>query len=123
MFYVLELYAHTHNTIIQYHWHTHVLTYIHNIHTYIMPRCAMHHTNYALHTAMPYIMPLRARDSTLHRSQYLVYCILCSTLCNAGAAGRGAGEEERRRDEGTGGTKEGARVVGGKATEARLIGG
>jgi hypothetical protein len=37
-------------------------------------------------------------------------------LCCAGAADRGAGEEERRRDEGTGdGAKEVARTAGGKA--------
>ena len=64
-------------------------------------------------------------------------------LCYAGAAERGAGEEERRRDEGTGegakevareeerrrnegtgeGTKEVARTVGGEAAGARVIGG
>jgi hypothetical protein len=45
-------------------------------------------------------------------------------LCYAGAAERGAGEEERRRDEGTGdGAKEVARTAGGKAAEARAIGG
>jgi hypothetical protein len=41
-----------------------------------------------------------------------------------GAAGRCAGEEERRRDEGTGdGAKEVARAAGGKAAGARAIGG
>jgi hypothetical protein len=45
-------------------------------------------------------------------------------LCYAGAAERGAGEEERRRDEGTGdGAKEVARTAGGKAAGARVIGG
>jgi hypothetical protein len=44
-------------------------------------------------------------------------------LCYAGAAERGAGEEERRRDEGTGdGAKEVARSAGGKAAGARAIG-
>ena len=44
-------------------------------------------------------------------------------LCYAGAAERGAGEEERRRDEGTGdGTKEVAQAAGGKAAGARVIG-
>ena len=40
-------------------------------------------------------------------------------LCYAGAAERGAGEEERRRD----GAKEVARTAGGKAAGARVIGG
>jgi hypothetical protein len=42
-----------------------------------------------------------------------------------GAAERGAGEEERRRDEGTGdGAKKVARTAGGgKAAGARVIGG
>ena len=45
-------------------------------------------------------------------------------LCYAGAAERGAGEEERRRDEGTGdGAKEVARAAGGKAAGAWMIGG
>ena len=45
-------------------------------------------------------------------------------LCYAGAVERGAGEEERRRDEGTGdGAKEVARTAGGKAAGARVIGG
>jgi hypothetical protein len=47
-------------------------------------------------------------------------------LCYAGAAERGAGEDERRRrrDEGTGdGAKEVARTAGGKAVGARAIGG
>jgi hypothetical protein len=44
--------------------------------------------------------------------------------CHAGAAEGGAGEEERRRDEGTGaGAKEVARAAGGKAAGARGIGG
>jgi hypothetical protein len=44
-------------------------------------------------------------------------------LCYAGAAERGAGEEERRRDEGTGdGAKEVARSAGGKAAGARVNG-
>ena len=43
-------------------------------------------------------------------------------LCNAGAAERGAGEEERRRDEGTGdGAKEVARTAGGKAAGASIV--
>ena len=47
-----------------------------------------------------------------------------SALCYAGAAEGGAGEEERRRDEGTGdGVKEVARTAGGKAAGARVIGG
>ena len=47
-----------------------------------------------------------------------------STLCYAGAAERGAGEEERRRDEGTGeGAKEVVRTAGGEAAGARAIGG
>jgi hypothetical protein len=48
-------------------------------------------------------------------------------VCYAGPAERGAGEEERRRDEGTGeGAKEVARAAGGKAAltaGARVIGG
>jgi hypothetical protein len=46
-------------------------------------------------------------------------------LCYTGAAERGAGEEERRRDEGTGdgAKKEVARTAGGKAAGARVIGG
>jgi hypothetical protein len=44
-------------------------------------------------------------------------------LCYAGAAERGAGEEERRRDEGAGGgAKEVARTARGKAEGARVIG-
>jgi hypothetical protein len=44
-------------------------------------------------------------------------------LCYAREAERGAGEEERRRDEGTGeGTKEVARAAGGEAAGARVIG-
>jgi hypothetical protein len=47
-----------------------------------------------------------------------------STVCYAGAAERGAGGEERRRDEGTGdGAKEVARTAGVKAAGARAIGG
>ena len=47
-----------------------------------------------------------------------------STLCYAGAAERGAGEAERRKDEGTGeGAKEVARAAGGEASGARVIGG
>jgi hypothetical protein len=42
-------------------------------------------------------------------------------LCYAGAAERGAGEEGRRRDEGTGdGAKEFARAAGGKAAGSPL---
>jgi hypothetical protein len=45
-------------------------------------------------------------------------------LCYAGATERGAGEGERRRDEGTGnGAKEVARTAGGEAAGARAIGG
>jgi hypothetical protein len=45
-------------------------------------------------------------------------------LCYAGAAERGAGEEEGRRNEGTGdGTKEVVRTAGGKVAGARVIGG
>ena len=45
-------------------------------------------------------------------------------LCYAGAAERGAGEEERRRDEGTRKrAKEVARTAGGEAAGARVIGG
>jgi hypothetical protein len=48
----------------------------------------------------------------------------CSALCNARAAKGGAGEEERRRDEGAGdGAKEVARAAGGKAAGAWVIGG
>ena len=48
----------------------------------------------------------------------------CSTLCYAEAAEGGAGEKERRRDEGTGdGAKEVARAGGGKAAGAWVIGG
>ena len=44
-------------------------------------------------------------------------------LCE-GSRGGGAGEEERRRDEGTGNrAKEVARTAGGKAAGAREIGG
>jgi hypothetical protein len=44
-------------------------------------------------------------------------------LCK-GSRGGGAGEEERRRDEGTGeGAKEVARAGGGKAAGAWVIGG
>jgi hypothetical protein len=47
-----------------------------------------------------------------------------STLCYARAAEGGAGEEERRKDEGTGErAKEAARAVCGKATGAWVIGG
>ena len=47
-----------------------------------------------------------------------------STACYAGAAERGAGEEERRRDEGTGDrAKEVARAAGGKAAGTWVIGG
>ena len=49
-----------------------------------------------------------------------------STLCYARVAEGGAGEEERRRDEGTGNrAKEVARAAGGraKAAGARVIGG
>ena len=46
-----------------------------------------------------------------------------STLCYARAAEGGAGEEERRRNEGTGeGAKEVARAAGGKAAGAWVIG-
>jgi hypothetical protein len=70
------------------------------------------------------VLPRAAADTrgqydTLHYTwrQY-------STACYAGAAERGAGEEERRRDEGTGdGAKEVARTAGGKAAGARVIGG
>jgi hypothetical protein len=45
-------------------------------------------------------------------------------ICYAGAAERGAGEEEGRRDERTGdGVNEVARTAGGKAAGARVIGG
>jgi hypothetical protein len=45
-------------------------------------------------------------------------------VCYSGAAERGAGEEERRRDEGTGDrAKEVARTGGGEAAGARVIGG
>jgi hypothetical protein len=45
-------------------------------------------------------------------------------LCYAREAERGAGEEERRRDEGPGkGAKEVARTAGGEAAGARVIGG
>jgi hypothetical protein len=46
-------------------------------------------------------------------------------LCRGSAErGAGAGEEERRRDEGMGdGAKEVARAAGGKAAGARAIGG
>jgi hypothetical protein len=45
-------------------------------------------------------------------------------LCYARAAEGGAGEEERRREEGTGNrAKEVARTAGGKAAGARVIGG
>jgi hypothetical protein len=55
--------------------------------------------------------------TTLHRRQH-------SAACHAGEAERGAGEEERRRDEGTGdGAKEVARAAGGEAAGARMIGG
>jgi hypothetical protein len=80
------------------------------------------------------VFPRAAADT---RGQY------SSTLCYAGAAERGAGEEERRRDEGTGegakevareeerrrdegtgeGAKEVARTAGGEAAGARVIGG
>ena len=45
-------------------------------------------------------------------------------LCYAGAAERGAGEEERRRHEGTGdGAKEVPRTAGVEAAGARVMGG
>ena len=60
---------------------------------------------------------LAAQHATLCRRQH-------SVACYAGAAERGAGEEERRRDEGTGdGAKEVARTAGGKAAGARVTGG
>jgi hypothetical protein len=53
----------------------------------------------------------------MHRRQH-------STVFCAGAAERGAGEEERRRDKGTGdGAKEVARTAGGEAAGAEVIGG
>jgi hypothetical protein len=61
----------------------------------------------------------RGQYSTLHYTggQY-------STACYAGAAERGAGEEERRRDGGTGDrAKEVAWAAGVKAAGARVIGG
>ena len=59
---------------------------------------------------------------------YYVLTSQHSALCYAKAAEGGAGEEERRRDEGTGeGAKEVARVLtraaGGKAAGAWVIGG
>ena len=60
----------------------------------------------------------RGQHSTLHYTgrQH-------STACYAGAAEKGAGEEERRRDKGTGdGAKEVARAAGVKAAGARAIG-
>jgi hypothetical protein len=52
----------------------------------------------------------------IYRGQY-------STLCYARAAGVGAGEEERRRDEGTGeGAKEVARTAGGKEERGKAAG-
>jgi hypothetical protein len=58
-----------------------------------------------------------AHYDTLCRRQY-------SALCYAGAAEGGAGEEERRRDEGTGdGAKEVTRAAGGEAAGAWVIGG
>jgi hypothetical protein len=48
----------------------------------------------------------------------------CAMEGGAAEGGAGAGEEERRRDEGTGdGAKEVARAAGGKATGAWVIGG
>ena len=48
---------------------------------------------------------LAVQHTTLYRRQY-------SILCCAGEAERGAGEEERRRDEGTG---DGAKEVGSRS--------
>jgi hypothetical protein len=46
-----------------------------------------------------------------------------STLCGARVAEGGAGEEERRRDEGTGDrAKEVAQTAGGKAAGAWVVG-
>jgi hypothetical protein len=65
----------------------------------------------------------RGQHSALH---YTGGSTQHSAVCYAGTAERGAGEEERRRDEGTGdGAKEVARTAGGKAAgaRARVIGG
>jgi hypothetical protein len=60
---------------------------------------------------------IRALYTILYRSQY-------SALCYARAAEGGAGEEERRRDEGTGeGAKEVALAAAGKAAGAWVMGG
>ena len=64
----------------------------------------------------------RGQHSTLH--YFTQETAQHGMLPYAGAAERGAGEEERRRDEGTGdGAKEVARTAGGKAAGARVIGG
>jgi hypothetical protein len=63
----------------------------------------------------------RGQHSTLHHAGV---SIAHSTLCYARTAEGGAGEEERRRDEGTGeGAKEVARTAGGEASGAWVIGG
>jgi hypothetical protein len=52
----------------------------------------------------------------------LHYSYTQEPVCHVGAVRRGAGEEERRRSEGTReGTKDGARAGGGKATGAWVI--
>jgi hypothetical protein len=64
--------------------------------------------------------PLRTRAGSI--VHYTIQEIVQYAML--GAAERGAGEEERRRDEGTGdGAKEVARTAGGKAAGARAIGG
>jgi hypothetical protein len=70
------------------------------------------------------VLPRAAADtrwqcSTLHYTEGSAVCYAMQ-----GQQQRGAGEEERRRDEGTGdGAKEVARTAGFKAAGARVIGG
>jgi hypothetical protein len=68
--------------------------------------------------------PLRTRAGSI--AHYTTQeAARCGVSCRGSReAERGAGEEERRRDEGTGdGAKEVARTAGGKAAGARVIGG
>jgi hypothetical protein len=72
---------------------------------------------------------LKVRQASRYLAKYLgskisgVYLVFrFATVCYARTAEGGAGEEERRRDEGTGNrAKEVARAAGGKAAGAWVI--
>jgi hypothetical protein len=69
------------------------------------------------------VLPRAAADTRGHHStlHYTGGSAEYSALCYAGEAEGGAGEEERRRDEGTGdGAKEVARTAGGKVRQREL---